>query len=256
MPLSFDTFRDEFTDAVHENQLTWEVVGFISPDRIVYPFGTDTKVLSTVFEALTSPIIAEIAETHGYQVESSSQTVYPDATLNPVDGGPKIAIDIKTTYRRFAASGALSQFRYTLGSYTSFLRSPNATKNIKYPYEEYSDHWVIGFLYTRRQGVDAKVSYNEEELDDLLCPYLDVEFFVQEKHRIVGLSPASGNTANIGSFPTTDVQALRDGNGPFSELGKVSCDEYWRNYGKENGILRYSTIAQFQEWQAGVLPFE
>jgi hypothetical protein len=36
-----------------------------------------------------------------------------------------------------------------------------------------------------------------------------VDFFVQEKFRITGLMPGSGNTTNIGSFSTNDLNDLR-----------------------------------------------
>ena len=251
--LTFQKFRQLFDKKVADYHLTWEAVGFYSPDKRVYPFGTDTKVISTVFEALAAPLIKEIADETGYVVQGSEQTVYPDFTLSPAeDKPPRIAIDIKTTYRRFQKSGAIAPFKYTLGSYTSFLRSPGATKNIKFPYKEYSDHWVIGFLYTRRPEVAAKVFYKEEEAVDLLCPYLDVEYFVQEKFRIVGLTPASGNTTNIGSFATSEINDLREGKGPFAKRGKGVCDDYWRNYAAKKADRAYKDVDEFLEWQSRI----
>ena len=256
--LSFESFRGAFDQEVSRLNLTWETVGFLAPDRRVYPFGTDSKVISTVFESLAAPLIKQIADQYSYIVESSDQTIYPDFTLSPELGRPsRVAIDIKTTYRRFTAKGEVKPFRYTLGSYTSFLRSPGATKNIRYPYDEYSDHWTIGFLYTRRQGVTSKVYDRPEEVTDLLCPYTDVEYFVQYKYKIVGLSPASGNTTNIGSFPTNNIQDLRDGRGPFGPLGKETCDSYWRHYGRTSAerATSYSDIEGFLDWTAN-LPTE
>ena len=250
MALTLETFVKCFNEKVAEYKLTWEAVGFYSPDRRVSPFGTDTKVISTVFEALAAPLIKEIADQFEYTVESSEQTVYPDFTLSPEgQRPPRIAIDIKTTYRRFLKSGAIAPFRYTLGSYTSFLRTPGATKNIKYAYEQYSDHWVIGFLYTRRPGVPSKVYYRLEDAEELLCPYLDVEYFVQEKYKVVGITPASGNTTNIGSFATNDIEDLRQGKGPFARFGKAICDEYWRSYAAKAAERAYSNIDEFFEWQ-------
>jgi hypothetical protein len=247
--LPFNSFRDEFNQLVTELGITWELVGFYSPDGRIYPFGTDTKVISTVFEALAAPLIKIIAEKYNYVVEGAEQTVYPDFTLSSADEGKeRIAIDIKTTYRRFNNQGQVLPFRYTLGSYTSFLRSPGATKNILYPYSQYSDHWTIGFLYTRRIGVASKVYYQPAEASELLCPYHAVEYFIQEKHRIVGLSPASGNTTNIGSFPTNDINELRAGNGPFAAHGKVVCDDYWRHFPRTTSDREYRDVAGFIEW--------
>jgi len=157
MPLTFEQFRNAFIAKVTNYKIDWTVLGFYAPDGRVYSFGTDTKVISTVFEALAAPVIKEIADEFGYSIESSEQTVYPDFTLNPASGKPpRIAVDIKTTYRRFSGK-QIQPFRYTLGSYASFLRSPGAAKNIKYPYAEYSGHWVVGFLYTRTAGIPGIV---------------------------------------------------------------------------------------------------
>ncbi len=136
-----------------------------------------------------------------------------------------------------------------LGSYTSFLRSPGAKKNIKYPYQEYDDHWTLGFLYTRSSGVKAKVYQYSDDLSAIPCPYHSVEFFIQEKYKIVGLTPASGNTANIGSFPTSKIEDLRTGMGPFAQHGKEICDEYWRNYPRTKAERVYGNVEEFLEWK-------
>ena len=193
--LDFDTFTRKFEEAVRQHDVTWEAIGFLAPNGKVHPFGTDTKVISTVFEAIAAPIIFELAAEHGYEVEGALQTVYPDFTLSPLgfslstpQGTPgRIAIDIKTTYRTTTARGTCGPIKFTLGSYTSFLRSPGARKNITYPYAEYSDHWVIGFLYTRVPGISAKV-YQSLDSSELRCPYTDVEYFVQHKYKIAGTS--------------------------------------------------------------------
>jgi hypothetical protein len=248
--LTFARFKESFLTKVSTYRLTWEAVGFHAPGGRVYPFGTDTKVISTVFEALAAPIISEVASDYGYLVEGSQQTVYPDFTLSPPSGKPpRIAVDVKTTYRRFNARGELLPFRYTLGSYTSFLRATRPSKNIRYPYEEYSGHWVIGFLYTRRLGTPAKAHCQSGDVKGLACPYQDVEFFLQEKYKIVGCSPGSGNTANIGSFPTNRIGDLDQGLGPFANLGKEVCDEYWASYGRRTEHRPYSTLAQFLAWR-------
>jgi hypothetical protein len=249
--LTFVAFRDSFDRKITHYALNWETVGFYTTDGRIYPFGTDTKVISTVFEALAAPIIKEIADEYGFLMEGSDQTIYPDFTLTPINGqGLRIAIDIKTTYRRFGIRGQIQPFRYTLGSYTSFLRTPGATKNIKYPYHEYGAHWIIGFLYTRRVGVSAKVYRRAEEIKALLSPYCDVEYFIQEKYKIVGTTPASGNTTNIGSFPTSDIRELREGKGPFSQSDPKTCDEYWRHYATTLAKREYSNIAGFLAWKA------
>src|SRR5688500_5689984 len=112
--LTLDVFRSEFDKAVKVGEVTWQVIGFYGSNGKVYPFGTDTKVLSTVFESLSAPLIVEIAGRYGYTVESSPQTVYPDFTLTHAgEKKNRIAIDVKTTYRKSKSSPLV----YTLGSY-------------------------------------------------------------------------------------------------------------------------------------------
>src|SRR5436853_6974399 len=95
-PLDFPTFLRAFETGARELAITWKAVGFLGLDGRVHPFGTDTKVISTVFETIASPLIHSIADQHGYLVESSDQTIYPDFTLSPNPPGQRrIAIDIK-----------------------------------------------------------------------------------------------------------------------------------------------------------------
>jgi hypothetical protein len=251
--LTLESFRGSFGANVAALKITWETVGFFTPGGRVYAFGTDTKVISTVFETMAAPLIQAIADENGYIVEGSKQTIYPDFTLSPKPGKPpRIAIDIKTTYRRFNSRGEQTPFRYTLGSYTSFITTPEGTKNILHPYDQYSDHWTLGFLYTRRDGIAAKVYDEPGDLTALQSPYKDVEYFVQHKYKIVGETAGSGNTANIGSFPTASIKDLRDGKGPFAELGKEKCDEYWKGYARTAAerAKKYSNIDEFLVWLA------
>ena len=242
MPLlTLDVFQNEFDTAVAVGKETWEVFGFHGSNGKVYPFGTDSKVLSTVFESLAAPLIVEIASRFGYTVESAPQTIYPDFTLTPPGMEMnRIAVDVKTTYRRKS-----SRFVYTLGSYTSFIR--NGTKNILYPYTEYSQHWILGFAYSRSSGVASKSHTGDAPTSSLSCPYEDVDYFIQEKFRIGGVRPASGNTTNIGSLISPDFEDFRQGRGPFAELGPEVFEEYWRHYTPGEGRT-YASIQEFLNW--------
>lgn len=242
--MNFNKFREEFYQLYNQHKIKWKILGFLSHDDKIYLIGCDTKVLSTVFELLCAPLIREIASKHAYQIEESPQTVYPDFTLykNKSDSN-KISIDIKTTYRR----GVNKPFVYTLGSYTSFLR--NNVKNILYPYDQYKDHWVIGFLYSRTCNVNQPFVVPIEQRNKIVPSYSEVEFFIQEKYKIIGERPASGNTTNLGSFPTNDIRNLIDGKGPFSQLGKKIADEYWRNFEKNSKNRKYSSIKEFLRWK-------
>jgi len=241
--MEFREFKEEFDRLYNKYKINWEVYGFLSRDDKIYALGSDTKVLSTVFELLCAPLIRDIASKYGYQVEESLQTIYPDFTLlKSRDDKNKIAIDIKTTYRR----GVDKSFVYTLGSYTSFLR--NNTKNILYPYDQYKHHWVIGFLYSRKDNAKQSSVIPFDERNKVISSYGEVEFFIQEKYKIVGERPGSGDTTNIGSFPAKSIKELAEGKGPFAKVGKETCDEYWRNFDKDAKKRKYSSIEDFLKW--------
>lgn len=114
----------------------FEVCGVINHRGKVYPLNSDTKVLSTVFELICRPIVVSVAKKLGYEVvEPLVQNYYPDFSLvksvvtdevqqtgpefTLADSRfekPKIAVDIKTTYRN-----SRNKFNYTLGGYASFI---------------------------------------------------------------------------------------------------------------------------------------
>ena len=82
---------------------------------------------------------------------SPRQTVYPDFTLMKSEADTeKIAVDIKTTYRKFLKNGQPSGYVFTLGSFASYMR--DGKKNISFPYDQYAKHYVIGFVYTRNDN--------------------------------------------------------------------------------------------------------
>lgn len=119
---------------------------------------------------------------------------------------------------------------FTLGGYNSFLR--NNTKNILYPYDTYSDHWVLGFIYKQLAHF---TDYDLESLPkpgEISCPYQVESLFIREKHELCGLRAGSGNTKNIGSFIGTQPNDFNEGVGPFASFSqaKEACDFYWSNY--------------------------
>lgn len=224
-------FKEEFLSSVKKIHPVWEIKGLLSAKKEIYVFGSDTKVLSTMFELLCKPIVLSIARKYGYQVEEAPQTVYPDFTfLKKKDDKNKIAIDIKTTYRKFNSKHKLMPFNFTLGSYTSFIR--NDTKNILYPYSQYCEHWIIGFLYTRNLPPGNICVFKIDDFECIHSPYKNVEFFVQEKYKIAGLRPGSGNTTNIGSIKSAKVEDFKKGLGPFAKRGERAFLDYWRKYKK------------------------
>jgi hypothetical protein len=239
MPLDF---QGKFVEKMDEHNLSFEIRGLLTANDMILTLGTDTKVLSTVFELFCRPLIEEIAKDYGKRVETSRQTIYPDFTiLSGPDDPEKTAVDIKTTYRRDNGS-----FGFTIGSYTSFLR--NDTKNILYPYSTYSQHWIVGFVYSRR-GEGQPGVFPLANREQIQSPYTDVEWFVQEKYKVAGLSPGSGNTTNIASIWSNDIEDFRRGRGPFAMKGEKYFREYWANYGTAGGKRFYRTIEEFEAWK-------
>jgi hypothetical protein len=225
---------------------SYDIAGFINRKEEIYPLGTDTKVLSTVFELIVRPLVVAVAHEHGYTVaEPLVQNHYPDFTLVPLgasQNNPKgcIALDIKTTYRRPG-----NRFGYTLGGYTSFIRVETPSKNIVFPFDSYHSHWVIGFVYTRvaeKKAAEAKL-FSVPEMDLIASPYKDVAVFVQEKWRISGDAAGSGNTTNIGSIYGT-LEEFVEGKGVFESEAEFLA--YWRGYGKTAAARTYSRVVQYR----------
>ncbi len=247
--MSFN-FPTAFKEKMLAEAPSFDVIGLLSADGNVYPIGTDTKVLSTVFELLARPLLCAVASESSLVVrEPAHQNYYPDFTLmrNESDRR-KIAVDVKTTYRRFNTGG---QWRasFTLGSYTSFLR--NGTKNIVFPYGDYFKHYIIGFIYTRSER-EMKDAFALGQLERASGPYKDVEWFVQEKFRIAGERAGSGNTTNVGSIVASSIEEFAAGNGPFAQPGEGVFLDYWRNYGTTAATRAYRSLSEYYAWKTQV----
>lgn len=239
-------FGRAFLEELEAAKPKYLVRGIITDDEQIYPLGSDTKVLSTIFESFARPLIYRVASKYGYDVEEpEAQNCYPDFTLlRSADDTNKIAVDVKTTYRRHESD----RVSFTLGGYKSFLRSE--TRGILYPFSHYEAHWIIGYIYTRRPhaGIRSHV-YPLSELAHVPAPYDDVQVFVQEKWRIAGDVAGSGNTTNIGSIRGT-LTDFAEGRGVFNSEAEFL--DYWRNYGRstEDGRKLFSNVKEYREWRA------
>lgn len=239
-------FKNAFEKKLQEKVRDYSVCGVVSKDGTVYPLGSDTKVLSTIFELFTRPLIKEIAQEHQLtMLEPDVQNHYPDFTLltGPEDMN-KIAIDVKTTYIDLETDS----FGFTLGGYTSFIRG-NGTKNIVFPFNSYSEHWVIGYVYTRvAKKAGEHKTYNTNELDQISLPYKDVKVFVREKWEIASDRAGSGNTTNIGSI-IGKIEDFRVGKAIFRSEDEFL--DYWRNYERtaETRVGKFKNITEFRAWK-------
>lgn len=206
-----------------------QILGFIDKSKMIYTVGLDSKIIGRLYEVLAQPILQRVAnKLHLTLMTSPKQTVYPDFWLsNPQHPDrDRIAIDIKSTYRSFNKSG-ISAFKWTLGSYTSFLR--NGTKNIAGNYDMYKYHFIIGFLYTRNADYHSQV-LSLNDINKIPSPVFDTKCFVAQKYKISGEKPGSGNTANIGTFSSKKFDDFVYEKGPFSILGNAVFEDYWKHY--------------------------
>ena len=237
--------KDFILKALADVQNGYSLCGVVDRRGRVYPLGSDTKVISTLFEIVTRQAVASYAESKGMLlVEPTRQNHYPDFTLMRNENDRrKIALDVKTTYRKEGQS----RFRYTLGSYTSYIHPETESKNILFPYSHYREHWIIGFVYNRTEGKQGAIGriYSFETLSQMPVPFDDVEVFIQEKWRIAGDRAGSGNTANIGSINGT-ISDFRAGKGVFDSEAEFL--EYWRDYGRTARERRaaYSNVQEFR----------
>ena len=226
---------------------SYAVCGIVDQAGSVYPLGADTKVLSTIFELVSRPAVYAAAKTLGYEVvEPTVQNHYPDFTYHRGLGkNGKIAIDVKTTYRMHDDD----KFSYTLGGYTSFIRPGNERKNIVFPFPEYSEQWVLGFVYNRiaEKKAGAEHQYTVDQIGEIPLPFGNVEVFMQEKWRVSSDRAGSGNTTNIGSINAT-IDDFRAGNGPFTSEDEFL--EYWRAYGRTKADRTdFSNIREFRAFK-------
>jgi hypothetical protein len=168
----------------------------------------------------------------GYRlVLAEHQNYYPDLSfVRADDESIKFAVDFKTTYRL----GDNPEFcnGFTLGSHGEYFVNRGSSKNIQFPYGQYSGHFCLGIIYSRHadRELDETHTYGLEELHSIASAIKDFQFFVAEKWRIASDKSGSGNTANIGSI--NKISDILSGRGMFSRLGERWFDDYWMNYGK------------------------
>ncbi len=249
---SLRTFVAGLGGHVAANDGQWTVRGFIDIYKNIYTISSDTKVVSKILEIHLFPEILQFAGNVGYSIVlAEHQNWYPDFSfVDRADQRIKFAVDLKTTYRDPECRGHVNGF--TLGSHGAYFRDRSSTKNVQFPYGEYSGHFCIGVIYTRADAttVDKTDIISVRELDDqqkrrkrpglravttveklqsIASVIKDFQFFVCEKWRLASDRQGSGNTANIGSI--TCIDDILKGNGVFAKLGEKWFDEYWMNYG-------------------------
>ena len=159
----------------------WTVKGFIDVFQNIYTLSSDTKIVSKILEIHLFPKIMEFAQKYGYKIVlAEHQNYYPDISFVKADDETiKYAVDFKTTYRNpnkpFLCNG------FTLGSHGKYFEDRTSTKNIQFPYSEYSGHFCLGIIYDRTDGasIDETKSYNISELYSIASVVSGFHFFVK-----------------------------------------------------------------------------
>lgn len=228
----------------------WTIKGFIDVFRNIHTISSDTKIVSKVLELHLFPFILSFAEEAGYELElANHQNWYPDMTfISKKDPSIKYAVDIKTTYCRDSNSEYCNGF--TLGSHGEYFVNRSSSKNIQYPYKDYSGHFCLGIIYKRSKPdkMEEANTYSVDDLTDIPSVIHDFIFFVEEKWKIASDKGGSGNTANIGSIRA--IEDIINGNGVFAKAGEAIFDDYWMNYGKIEVLVGAESkkLTSFEEY--------
>lgn len=254
----------------------WTIKGFIDIFKNIYTISSDTKIVSKILEIHLFPQILQLAQDAGYSIVlAEHQNWYPDLSfVKKNNSAVKFAVDLKTTYRDPDFPGHVNGF--TLGSHGAYFKERTSTKNIQFPYAEYSGHFCLGIIYSRINATDLDemevihVKDLEDEKDkelpkryrvtavdnlrSIASVVKDFQFFVCEKWRLASDKQGSGNTANIGSI--TCIEDVLAGNGTFAKLGEEWFDEYWMNYGvttmmKKKKATPIRSISDFLDFKGG-----
>lgn len=242
----FDSFRNKLSTDADD----WVIKGFIDVYKNVYTISVDTKVISKIIELMLFPVISKFAEKQSYKIVLSEyQNHYPDITFILPDSS-KIALDLKSTYR--IDSKTVNGF--TLGAFTGYFRQRDSDKNITFPYEQYSAHFVLGVIYSRNtQSFNDHYIYTIDDLCDITSVIKDFDFLLHEKWKIASDTTGSGNTKNIGSIK--DIESLLKGKGVFEPYGQNIFDDYWMNYltddmaRKIDSKVPYRNIKEYWKWK-------
>lgn len=193
----------------------WTIQGMVGEDGNIYPIPPIPQVITGIFQEMTKHKVKRfMREKYECEIVQGGPREYPEITLiRGRFGNRKIAIDMKTTRR--VSENRISGF--TVGSFAGyFLHLEKKMPGCKFPYGEFNEHWIIGFIYTWDPNADS------------LHMVSDVEVIVQPKWKIASKSTGTGTTFAIGSIK--DIDKLRKGKGIFRS--KDEFEKYWVRRGK------------------------
>jgi len=189
----------------------WTIRGFIDDEGMVHPLPDIPQVITGIFQEVAKQRLKPfLKRKYGCEIVQGGAREYPEITaFGGKLGQEKVAIDIKTTRRisRNRISG------FSIGSYAGyFLHPERKLPGCKFPYGDFKEHWVIGFIYT----------WNPQK--DSLHMVSDIEVVVNEKWKIASKSTATGTTFAISSV--RDLGRLKEGKGDFDSIEEF--ETFWR----------------------------
>lgn len=244
-------FAKTLTDFIAKGD-EWTIRGFIDIFKNIYTISSDTKIVSKVLELHLFPHFLSFAKSIGYDIELATfQNWYPDLTFVCKENRDiKFAVDLKTTYRDEDYPGFCNGF--TLGSHGEYFINRTSTKNIQYPYDDYSGHFCLGIIYSRTilDKTEETHIYSIDEIESIPAVIKNFLFFAEEKWKIASDKGGSGNTANIGSIQR--IEDILNGNGVFAKAGEELFDDYWINFGKIEILVngKRKKLSSFEEYLA------
>ena len=249
--IQLKNFAATLTSFISNND-EWTIRGFIDIFKNIYAISSDTKIISKVLELHLFPHFLSFAESIGYDIELATfQNWYPDLTfICKRNREIKFAVDLKTTYRDEDYPDFCNGF--TLGSHGEYFINRTSTKNIQYPYDDYSGHFCLGIIYSRtmlNKNEEMQI-YSIDEINSIPAVIKNFLFFAEEKWKIASDKGGSGNTANIGSIQK--IEDIINGNGVFAKAGEELFDDYWTNFGKIETLVngKRKKLSSFEEYLA------
>ncbi len=195
----------------------WNIRGFVDDKGNICDLPDIPQVITGLFQEVAKQRIKPFLRKHyNCEIVQGGAREYPEITaFGGKLGQKKIAIDIKTTRR--LSMNRVSGF--SIGSYAGyFLHPQKKLPGCKFPYGDFEEHWLVGFVYTWNPNADS------------LHMVSNIEVIISEKWRVASKSTATGTTFAISSV--RDLDALRKGKGDFD-----SSDEF-ENFWRAKGLRR------------------
>jgi len=192
----------------------WSIRGFINDEDKVHKLPDIPQVISGLFQEIAKQRIKPfLREQYNCQIVQGGAREYPEITaFGGRLGKEQIAIDIKTT-RRLSLSRVSG---FSIGSYAGyFLHPEQKLPGCKFPYADFKEHWIVGFVYTWSPKAES------------LHMVSNIEVIISEKWRIASKSTATGTTFAISSV--RNLEALRKGRGDFNSSNEF--EDFWRAKG-------------------------